>query len=61
MYNYDMYVKKENELYFLKNSSSTVAAEIMTGATDSSNGKEGLVPAPTSIDKNKYLKESLNT
>ena len=56
MYNYDMYVKKENELHFLKNSSITVAAEIMTGATDSSNGKEGLVPAPTSIDKNKYLK-----
>ena len=33
-----------------------VAIPTMTGASGSTNGSEGLVPAPTAGDKDKYLK-----
>ena len=57
MYTYDTYLKSDNELELLsKESSGTEIVEIMTGANANTNGKEGLVPAPVSADKDKYLK-----
>lgn len=55
MYTYEMYMKSENGLDSL-NKESSGAVEIMTGATSSSDGKEGLVPVPTIDKRNKFLK-----
>ncbi len=43
----DGYAAKINEI---------MVADVFTGATTTSNGKSGLVPAPTSADKDSYLK-----
>lgn len=45
--NIDGYAAKINEI---------VAADIFKGATTTSNGTAGLVPAPTSAQKDSYLK-----
>lgn len=54
MYNYDTYIKTENGMDLLNSNAPNV--EIMIGATAESDGKEGLVPAPVSENKDKYLK-----
>lgn len=54
MYNYDTYIKTENGMDLLNSNAPNV--EIMIGATAEIDGKEGLVPAPVSKNKDKYLK-----
>ena len=54
MYNYDTYIKTEHGMDLLNSNAPNV--EIMIGATAESDGKEGLVPAPVSENKDKYLK-----
>lgn len=56
MYTYDTYIKIENILKPLNNSSGAAEINVMIGATTESDGKEGLVPTPISENKNKYLK-----
>lgn len=43
----------DNSVYDIKD---TVARTVMTGATDSANGAQGQVPAPTTADAEKFLR-----
>lgn len=55
MYNYDIYMKTDDGMTPLNNNSSSDVG-IMTGANAESDGKEGLVPAPTKDDVDKCLR-----
>lgn len=47
---------EDYEEHYFKDNGQTISADVMVGATASANGSAGMVPAPLSADREKYLR-----